>query len=81
MPEAKLAITVSVPAVSVITSVDTSIRYVSLPAPPIKVSLPVPPSSTLFPVLPVIVLTLALPVASMLPDPLRVMFSTLALMV
>ena len=41
------------------------------------VSLPAPPSKVLLPELPVRVLSKELPVASILPDPVKVRFSTL----
>ena len=49
----------------------------SSPLPPSKVSLPEFPFKVLFPELPVRVLSKELPVASILPDPVRVKFSTL----
>ncbi|PUE44049.1 hypothetical protein B9Z34_00535 [Limnohabitans sp. Hippo3] len=51
---------------------------VSAPAPPIRVSFPSPPNSWLLPLLPMIRLSRELPVPLMLPAPVRVRFSTLA---
>ena len=47
-------------------------RYVSSPAPPIKVSVPAPPLRLLLPLLPVITLLPALPVPLILDIPVRV---------
>ena len=62
---------------SVTVSLELSTTYVSLPEPPINVSSPLPPSKVLFPELPVRVLSKEFPVPSILPDPVRVKFSTL----
>ena len=55
---------------------ESSIIYVSLPRPPIKVLFPAAPSSVLLPLLPIIELSKELPVPFNPNVPVRVRFST-----